>query len=137
MNKLLKYIKQKPKMIPKEFAYSDQAHYAHWSAFKEKKTIDIIIQIIVVTSDGKSFQPFFPNVSEKYILPYVKSDAVVVLLLYSGKFKYSRIARVPPDFNIMLYSFAKELRERNCLALFCSYSDFCISNNPVQSFPFI
>ena len=63
-------------MIPKEFAYSEQAHYAHWSAFKVK-TVNIINQNIVVTSDGKSFQGSFPDVSEKYILPYVKSDAVV------------------------------------------------------------
>ena len=63
-------------MIPKEFAYSDQALYPHWSAFKVK-TVNIIDQNIVVTSDGKSFQVSFPDVSEKYILPYVKSDAVV------------------------------------------------------------
>ena len=63
-------------MIPKEFAYSEQAHYPHWSAFKVK-TVNIIDQNIVVTSDGKSFQVSFPDVSEKYILPYVKSDAVV------------------------------------------------------------
>ena len=63
-------------MIPKEFAYSEQAHYAHWSAFKVK-TVNIVDQNIVVTSDGKSFQVSFPDVSEKYILPYVESDAVV------------------------------------------------------------
>ena len=63
-------------MIPKEFAYSEQAHYAHWSAFKVK-TANIINQNIVVKSDGKNFQVSFPDVSEKYILPYVKSDAVV------------------------------------------------------------
>ena len=28
-------------MIPKEFAYGEQVHYAHWSAFKVK-TADII-----------------------------------------------------------------------------------------------
>ena len=67
------YIKQKAKMIPKESAYSDQAHNAHWSVFKVK-TVDIINQNIVVTSDGKSFQVSFPNVSEKYIFPYVKSE---------------------------------------------------------------
>ena len=63
-------------MIPEEFAYSDQAHNAHWTAFK-LKTVDIINQNIVITSDGKSFQVSFPSVSEKYILPYVKSDVVV------------------------------------------------------------
>ena len=42
-------------MISKEFAYSAQAHYAHSSAFKVK-TVNIINQNIVVTSDGKSFQ---------------------------------------------------------------------------------
>ena len=63
-------------MIPKEFAYSDQAHYAPWNAFKVKR-VDIINQNKVVTSDGKRFQVSFPNVSEKYILPYAKSDAVV------------------------------------------------------------
>ena len=63
-------------MIPKEFAYSEQAHYAHWSAFKVK-TVNIVDQNIVVTSDGKNFQVSFPDVSEKYILPYVESDAVV------------------------------------------------------------
>ena len=63
-------------MIPKEFTYSKQAYYAHWNAFKVK-TVNIINQNIVVTSDGKSFQVFSPNVSEKYNLPYVKTDAVV------------------------------------------------------------
>ena len=63
-------------MIPKEFAYSAQAHYAHSSAFKVK-TVNIINQNIVVTSDGKSFQISFPDVSEKYTLPYVESDALV------------------------------------------------------------
>ena len=63
-------------MIPKEFEYSEQAHYAHGSAFKVK-TVNIIDQNIVVTSDGKSFQVSFPDVLEKYILPYVESDAVV------------------------------------------------------------
>ena len=43
-NKLLKYIKQNTTMIPKEFAYSDQAHYAHWSAFKVK-TVILLIKI--------------------------------------------------------------------------------------------
>ena len=36
-------------MIPKEFAYSAQAHYAHSSEFKVK-TVNIINQNIVVTS---------------------------------------------------------------------------------------
>ena len=63
-------------MIPKEFAYSAQAHYAHSSAFKVK-TVNIINQNIVVTSDGKSFKVSFPDVSEKYTLPYVESDALV------------------------------------------------------------
>ena len=63
-------------MIPKEFAYSAQAHYAHSSAFKVK-TIEIINQNIIVTSDGKNFQISFPDVSEKYTLPYVESDALV------------------------------------------------------------
>ena len=63
-------------MIPKEFAYNEQANYAHGSAFKVK-TVNIIDQNIVVTADAKSFQVSFPDVLEKYILPYVKSDAVV------------------------------------------------------------
>ena len=63
-------------MIPKEFAYSEQAHYAHRSAFKVKK-VNIVDQNIVVTSDGKSFQISFPDVSEKYILPYVESNDLV------------------------------------------------------------
>ena len=56
-------------MIPKEFAYSTQTHYAHSSAFKVK-TVNIINQNIVVTSDGKSFQVSFPDVSERYTFPY-------------------------------------------------------------------
>lgn len=32
----------------------------------------------MVTSDSKSFTPSFPNLLEKYVLPYVKSDALVV-----------------------------------------------------------
>ena len=63
-------------MIPKEFAYNAQAHYAHSSAFKVK-TVNIINQNIVITSDGKSFQISFPDVLEKYTLPYVESDALV------------------------------------------------------------
>ena len=63
-------------MIPKEFTYSYQAHYPHWSAFKVK-TVNIVDQNIVVTSGGKSFQVSFPEVSEKYILPYVESDDLV------------------------------------------------------------
>ena len=51
-------------MIPIEFVYSAQAHYAHSSAFKVK-TVNIINQNIVVTTDGKSFQISFPDVSEK------------------------------------------------------------------------
>ena len=30
-------------MIPKEFVYSEQAYYAHWSAFKVK-TVNIVDQ---------------------------------------------------------------------------------------------
>ena len=63
-------------MIPKEFAYNYQAEYPPRSVFKVK-TINIIDQNIVVTADGKSFLVSFPDVSEKYILPYVESDAVV------------------------------------------------------------
>ena len=63
-------------MIPKEFAYSAQAHYAHSSAFKVK-TVNIINQNIVVTSDGKSFQVSFPDVFEKYLLPQVSTDDLV------------------------------------------------------------
>ena len=49
-------------MIPKEFAYSEQAHYAHWSEFKVK-TVNIINQnIVVITSDSKSFQVSFTDV---------------------------------------------------------------------------
>ena len=32
----------------------------------------------MVTSDGKSFKVSFPNILEKYDLPYAKSDAIVV-----------------------------------------------------------
>ena len=63
-------------MIPKEFAYSAQAHYAHSSAFKVK-TIEIINRNIVVTSDGKSFLVSFPDVFEKYLLPHVSTDDLV------------------------------------------------------------
>ena len=48
-----------------------------------------------------------------------------VLLLYSGKFKYCRIACVPPDPTALLYSFTKELREKNvaepCFAVILIY----------------
>ena len=63
-------------MIPKVFAYSAQAHYAHSMALIVK-TVNIINQNIVVTSDGKSFPVSLPDVSEKYTLPYVESDALV------------------------------------------------------------
>ena len=63
-------------MIPKEFAYNYQAEYPPGSVFKVK-TINIIDQNIVVTADGKSFQVSFPDLTEKYVLPYVNSDAVV------------------------------------------------------------
>ena len=69
-------------MIPKKFAYSDQAHYRHASVFFFFfffffKSLDIINQNIIVTSDGKSFHISFPDASEKYTLPYVESDALV------------------------------------------------------------
>ena len=65
-------------MIPKEFAYSDQAHYPHGSSFKVKKN-NIVDQniVVVVTSDSNTFQVSFPDVSEKYKLPYVESDSLV------------------------------------------------------------
>ena len=63
-------------MIPKEFAYNYQAEYPPRSVFKVK-TINIIDQNIVVTADGKSFQVSFPDLTEKYVLPFVNSDAVV------------------------------------------------------------
>ena len=46
-------------MIPKESAYSEQAHYAHWSAFKVK-TVNIINQNIVVTWTAKAFRFLSP-----------------------------------------------------------------------------
>ena len=58
-------------MIPKEFAYNYQAEYPPGSVFKVK-TINIIDQNIVVTADGKSFQVSFPDLTEKYVLPFVK-----------------------------------------------------------------
>ena len=63
-------------MILIEFKYSDNAHYQPGSVFKVK-TVDIINQNIMVTSDGKSFKVSFLNVLEKYVLPYVRSDALV------------------------------------------------------------
>lgn len=63
-------------MITKEFEYSDDAHYPHSSTFKSKQ-IDIINQNIAITSDNKNFKTSFPNLFEKYKLPYVKSDAIV------------------------------------------------------------
>ena len=63
-------------MIPIEFKYSDGAHYPPAGAFNVK-SIDIINQDIIVTSDNQSFHASFPNVFEKYKLPYVKSDAIV------------------------------------------------------------
>ena len=63
-------------MIQIEFKYNDNAHYQPRSVFKVK-TVDIINQNIMVTSDGKSFKVSFLNVPEKYVLPYVKSDALV------------------------------------------------------------
>ena len=63
-------------MILIEFKYSDNVHYQPGSVFKVK-TVDIINQNIIFTSDGKSFKVSFPNVLEKYVLPYVKSDALV------------------------------------------------------------
>ena len=79
-------------MIPKEFAYNEQANYAHGSSFKVK-TVNIINQNIVVTADGKSFQVSFSDVLEKYILPYVKyrcccptmANRLVVILAKSVK----------------------------------------------------
>ena len=35
-------------MIPKEFAYSDQAHYPHGSSFKVKKKIILLIRILLL-----------------------------------------------------------------------------------------
>ena len=63
-------------MIPKEFKYNANANYQHSSTFKVK-TIDIIDQNIVVTSDNDSFHVSFPNLFEKYTLPYVETDALV------------------------------------------------------------
>lgn len=62
--------------IQKEFKYSDEAHYAHAGVFN-KKTIDIIQQSIVITSDGKNIKVDFPNVFEKYTLPHVASKDIV------------------------------------------------------------
>ena len=63
-------------MIPKEFKYNENANYQDSSAFKIK-TIGIINQNIAVTSDNDSFHVSFPNIFEKYPLPYVESDALV------------------------------------------------------------
>ena len=59
-------------MILLEFKYSD-THYSH-AAFKVK-TVDIVNQNIIVNSDC-SFKVSFPNIREKYELPYVESDAL-------------------------------------------------------------
>ena len=63
-------------MVSKEFKYSDEAHYAHWSAFTSK-SIDIINQYTVITSDDKGFKTSLPDIFEKYKLPYVESDTIV------------------------------------------------------------
>ena len=63
-------------MIPIEFKYSDNAHYLQSSALNVK-SIKIINQNIVITSDDKDFSVSFLNVFEKYTLQYVESDAIV------------------------------------------------------------
>ena len=60
-------------MIHPEFKYNKETHYSHTF---EVKTVDIVNQNIIVKSDG-SFKVSFPNILEKYKLPYVKSDAFV------------------------------------------------------------
>ena len=64
-------------MIPKEFAYSDQAYYCHASVVLKKKSLEIINQNIIVTLDGKSFKVSFPDVFEKHALPHVSTDDIV------------------------------------------------------------
>ena len=64
------------KMIPIEFKYSDDANYPYSNAFNVK-SIEIINQNIVITSDNKDISVSFQNVFGKYTLPYVESDAVV------------------------------------------------------------
>ena len=56
-------------MIPQEFKNSD-THYSY-AAFKVK-TGDIVDQNII-----GSFKVSFPNILEKYKLPYVESDVLV------------------------------------------------------------
>ena len=63
-------------MIPIEFKYSDDANYPYSNAFNVK-SIEIINQNIVITSDNKDFSVSFQNVFGKYTLPYVESDAIV------------------------------------------------------------
>ena len=60
-------------MIAIEFKYSDDANYPYSNAFNVK-SIEIINQNIVITSDSKDFSVFFYS---KYTLPYVESDAIV------------------------------------------------------------
>ena len=63
-------------MVSKEFKFNNEAHYAHWSAFTPK-SIDIINQYTVITSDDKGFKTSLPDIFEKYKLPYVESDTIV------------------------------------------------------------
>ncbi|KAL4225262.1 hypothetical protein ACF0H5_015950 [Mactra antiquata] len=63
-------------MKPKEFKYNKDVKYPSGSSFS-KKSLDIIKQSIVISSDGKSFNVDFSNVFEKYVLPHVASNEIV------------------------------------------------------------
>ena len=58
------------------FKYNAKAQYPHGGMFNVK-TINIIKQSIVITSDGKSFNVDFPNIFEKYLLPKVSTNTLV------------------------------------------------------------
>ena len=71
-------------MIPIEFKYSDDANYPYSNAFNVK-SIEIINQNIVITSDNKDFSFSFQNVFGKYTLPYVESKDGVQIGCSFGK----------------------------------------------------
>ena len=62
-------------MASQQFRYNQNAHYE--SRAYKWKAIDLVNQTTVITSDGKGFKSSYPNIFEKYVLPYVESDTLV------------------------------------------------------------
>ena len=63
-------------MNTEAFVFNSSAKYAAWGVFKEKQDLAKPWHTILVHEDD-SFQAYYPDVYEKYLLPLVRSAQVV------------------------------------------------------------